>query len=125
MSTKPLIELSYQEGGDGMLYPNLQVSENERHDRTEAGKFGKLWKEYMTEQHPHRVSELIAAGSFNRMITEVDEEAESRKEVLIQELLKAQPMPETEDTLERAAHMQMITSTAEEIIMNEVSLKVR
>jgi len=55
----------------------------------------------------------------------VDEEAESRKEALIQELLKAQPMPKTEDTLERAAHMQMITSTAEEIIMNEVALKVR
>jgi len=49
----------------------------------------------------------------------------SRKEVLIQELLKAQPMPETEDTLERAAHMQMITSTAEEIIRSEVALKMK
>ena len=125
MNMKPLIDLTYKEGEDGMLYPDLQISEDESHDLTEAGKFGKLWKEYMTEQHPHRVSELIAAGSFNRMITEVDEEAESRKESLIQELLKVQPLPKTEDTLERAAHMQMITSTAEEIIISEVALKVR
>jgi len=125
MNTKPLIDLTYKEGEDGMLYPNLQVSEDERHDLTEVGKFGKLWKEYMMEQHPHRLSELIAEGRLNGVITEVDEEAESRKEALIQELLKAQPMSKTEDTLERAAHMQMITSTAEEIIMNEVSLKVR
>ena len=125
MNTKPLIDLTYKEGADGMLYPSIQVSENEAYDLMEAGKFGKLWKEYMMEQHPHRLSELIAEGSLNRIITEVDGEAESRKEILIQELLKAQPMPETEDTLERAAHMEMITATAEEIIMSEVALKIR
>ena len=42
MNTKPLIDLTYKEGEGGMLYPNLQVSEDERHDLTEAGKFGKL-----------------------------------------------------------------------------------
>lgn len=59
------------------------------------------------------------------MISKVDEEAEGRKERLIQELLKAQPMPDTEDPLERAGHMNMLTATAEEIVLNELVLKVR
>ena len=89
------------------------------------GRFGSLWKEFMLENHPHRLSELVAQGKINEMILKVDEEAESRKERLIQELLGAQPLPDTEDTLERAGHMSMITSTAEEIVITELVQKPR
>jgi hypothetical protein len=34
-------------------------------------------------------------------------------------------MPDTEDTMERAAHMGMITSTAEEIVISELVLHLR
>ncbi|QNK42195.1 TnpV protein [Caproicibacter fermentans] len=125
MRTDPLMNLTYQKGKDGLLYPELQISEDEKTDRTPVGKFGRLWKEYMTENHPHRLSELVAQSKINETISKVDGEAESRKERLIQELLKAQPMPDTEDPLERAGHMNMITATAEEIVLNELVLKVR
>lgn len=125
MRTDPLMKLTYQQGRDGLLYPELQISENEKTDRTPVGKFGRLWKEYMMENHPDRLSELVAQGEINEMISKVDEEAEGRKERLIQELLKAQPMPDTEDPLERAGHMNMLTATAEEIVLNELVLKVR
>ena len=125
MRTEPLMNLTYRQGEDGMLYPNLQISENEKTDRTPVGKFGSMWKDYMLENHPHRLSELVAQGKINEMILQVDEEAESRKERLIQELLTAQPMPDTEDTTERAAHMGMITSTAEEIVISELVLRLR
>lgn len=125
MRTEPLMNLTYRQSEDGMLYPELQISKNEETDRTPVGRFGSLWKNYMLENHPHRLSELVAQGKINEMILNVDEEAESRKERLIQELLTAQPMPDTEDTLERAGHMSMITSTAEEIVMSELVLKPR
>ncbi len=125
MRKEPLIELTYTEGQDGMLYPDIKISENEKYDQMEAGKFGRMWKEYMMEQHPHRLSELIAEGRINEMIVNLDTEAENRKETLIQQLLKAQPMPKTEDTLERASHLEMIYQTADEIILNEVVFKVR
>jgi len=125
MRTDPLMKLTYQQGRDGLLYPELQISENEKTDRMPVGKFGRLWKEYMMENHPDRLSELVAQGEINEMISKVDEEAEGRKERLIQELLKAQPMPDTEDPLERAGHMNMLTATAEEIVLNELVLKVR
>jgi len=125
MRTEPLMNLTYRQSEDGMLYPELQISKNEETDRTPVGRFGSLWKNYMLENHPHRLSELVAQGKINEMILQVDEEAESRKERLIQELLTAQPMPDTEDTTERAAHMGMITSTAEEIVISELVLRLR
>ena len=125
MRTEPLMNLSYRQAEDGLLYPELQISENEKTDQMPVGRFGNLWKNFMLENHPHRLSELVAQGKINELILKVDEEAESRKERLIQELLTAQPMPDTEDTMERAAHMGMITDTAEEIVIGELILQPR
>lgn len=125
MRTEPLMNLSYKQGEDGMMYPELQISGNPETDKMPVGRFGKQWKKYMVENHPHRLSELVAQGRINEVIQSVDEEAESRKESLIQELLAAQPMPDTEDTLERASHMNSLTKQAEETVLNELVLKVR
>ena len=125
MRTEPLMNFSYREGADGMLYPELQISENPETDKMPVGRYGKLWKEYMMENHPHRLSELVAQGKINETILKVDEEADRRKEELIQELLGGQPMPDTEDTMERAGHMKSLTKQAEEIVMNELVMKVR
>lgn len=116
---EPLVKLEYQEGKDGLMYPKVQISEDREHDQRATGLFGSRWKDYMKERHPQRLSELIAQGKINEMICKVDEEAEEKKEKLIQQLLEVQPMPETEDTLARAGHMEMITRQAEEIILNE------
>ena len=125
MRTEPLLNFKYRQGGDGMMYPEITVSENPQTDRMPVGRFGSRWKAYMMEKHPHRLSELVAQGRINEMILQADQEAEQRKEELIQELLAVHPMPETEDTMERAGHMNMITKEAEEIVMDEVVLKAR
>ena len=125
MRTEPLMNFTYRQGEDGMLYPEIRVSENPQTDRMPVGRFGSRWKAYMMEEHPHRLSELVAQGRVNEVILQVDQEAEQRKEALIQELLTARPMPETEDTRERAGHLHMITNEAEETVMDEVVLKAR
>lgn len=119
MIEQPLVRLEYQEGEDGLLYPKIQISENRDYDRRIVGMFGRQWKDYMREKHPQRLSELIAQGRINEKICQVDEEAERKKEGLIQQLMERQPMSETEDMLARAGHMEMITRQAEEIIFNE------
>ena len=106
MSREPLAKLEYTKGEDGMLYPNLQISVNKEYDLRPTGMFGRRWKDYMMSKYPQRLSELIALGQIN-------------------ELLEAQPMPETEDMLERAGHMEMITRQAEEIILHEVVYQLR
>ncbi len=102
MSREPLAKLEYTKGEDGMLYPNLQISVNKEYDLRPTGMFGRRWKDYMKSKHPQRLSELIALGQINELIAKVDKEAEAKKETLIQQLLEVQPMPETEDMLERA-----------------------
>lgn len=125
MRRKPLMELEYTKGKDGMLYPNLQISKNKEYDHRNIGKFGKRWKEYMMENYPDRLSDLIMQGKINEIICRIDDEAEEKKEKLIQDLLGEHPMLETEDTLERAAHMNMITIQAEEIILHQISYQLR
>ena len=125
MRTEPLMNFSYRQGEDGMMYPELQISENGQTDKMPVGRFGRYWKAYMMENHPHRLSELVAQGKINEVILNVDEEAERRKELLIQQLLLKQPMPDTEDTLERAGHMNSLTKQAEEIVLNDLVMKIR
>ena len=125
MRTEPLMNFTYRQGEDGMLYPEIRVSEEPQTDRIPVGRFGSRWKTYMMEEHPHRLSELVAQGRVNEVILQVDQEAEQRKEALIQELLAVRPMPDTEDAMKRAGHMNMITKEAEETVMDEVVLKAR
>ena len=79
------------------------------------------------EQIPpfYQMSELLAQGKVKEVILKVDEEAEQRKERLIQQFLLKQPMPDTEDTMERAGHMNSLTKQAEEIVLDELVMKVR
>lgn len=125
MRTEPLMNFTYRQGEDGMLYPEIRVSEEPQTDRIPVGRFGSRWKTYMMEEHPHRLSELVAQGRVNEVILQVDQEAEQRKEALIQELLAVRPMPDTEDAMKRAGHMNMITKEAEETVLDEVVLKAR
>lgn len=125
MGREPLVKLEYRQGQDGMLYPNLRIAEDRETGDGQPRLFGRKWKDYMKEYHPLRLSLLTAEGRINGMICEVDREAEEKKEKMIQSLLQVQPMPETEDILERAAHMGMITRQAEEIILQEVVYQFR
>ena len=79
----------------------------------------------MKAKHGHRVDFRDNLGRINELIAKVDKEAEAKKETLIQQLLEVQPMPKTEDMLERAGHMEMITRQAEEIILHEVVYQLR
>ena len=67
----------------------------------------------------------VAEKRANDIVEDAKKEAEAKKETLIQQLLEVQPMPETEDMLERAGHMEMITRQAEEIILHEVVYQLR
>ncbi|MCI8529582.1 MAG: TnpV protein [Lachnospiraceae bacterium] len=125
MEMEPLMDFIYRQGEDGMMYPEIRISENPQDDQMPVGRFGQRWKEFMMEKHAHRLSELVAQGKINEIILQVDREAEQKKETLVQELLRIRPLPETEDTMKRAGHMNMITKEAEEIVMYQVVLKIR
>ena len=64
-------------------------------------------------------------GKINEILAQVDREAERKKEKLIQQMLEKEPMPEREDALDRAAHMEMLIHQAEEIILFRIVYRLR
>ena len=119
MRTEPLINFSYTEGADGVMYPNIAMN------KAQIGKFGQAWKTYMKLNHPQRLSELNMMGMLHSTMKEIDEEADNYKEKVIQSLLKKRPLPQTENILERAAHMGMLARIAQELAMSEIVFQTR
>lgn len=112
------IKIPYKTDKDGFLFPDIQISNNPEYDNADIGEFGKAWVTYMKENYPDRISELAVTGELNEYITKVDNEAYEYRDNLVTELLVKNPMPQTDDTLKRSAHMNMIYDTAKEATLN-------
>ena len=52
---------TYTLGKDGMYYPNLAI---EKTDQRSIGKWGRMHREYLKEQHPSLYQRLILNGSW-------------------------------------------------------------
>ena len=50
---------TYTLGKDGMYYPNLAIEETDQHS---IGKWGRMHREYLKEQHPNLYQRLILNG---------------------------------------------------------------
>ncbi|MVB10461.1 Transposon-encoded protein TnpV [Caprobacter fermentans] len=120
---KPLVELNYTEK-DGMMLPNIQVSNNQENDRP-LGRYGRLALEYLRESHPQRYMTLKMDGTLMEKMHQVNEEALKQIEALTQQMLQKKPMPDTEDTLERTKHLNSLRRSAEEIVLRDLVLKPR
>ncbi|WP_342415452.1 TnpV protein [Paenibacillus sp. FSL R10-2782] len=116
--------LTYHEV-DGLLYPNLQISNEAIRDQQPLGKFGRLALNHLRNHHPQRFQILQMEGNLMTKIHQVEQEALERMEQLTDQLLLLQPLPQTDDTLERTRHLNQIKSTAEELVMNDIILKPR
>ena len=113
---------------DGILYPNLQISNDPKADRP-LGRYGRMALEYLKEQQPDRYTALKMDGSLMEIMRRVQEEAAERIETLMQQLLQQDPLPvnpdtglPTEDTLERARHLNSLKRQAEETALLEIVL---
>ena len=118
------IEMSYTEK-DGVLLPNLQISNNSEDDSQPLGKYGRMAMEYLHENHPQRFMILKMDGTLMEKMHRVHREAVEKIEYITQQMLEAEPMPATEDILEKTRHLNSLRSAAEEIVLNEIIFKVR
>lgn len=120
---KPVVELSYSEK-DGVMLPNIQISNDKKDDRP-LGRYGRMALEYLRENHPQRFMTLKMDGTLMSVMHKVNEEALKQIEALTQQMLKRDPMPDTEDTLERTRHLNSLRRSAEEIVLHELVLQPR
>ena len=115
---KPKLNLSYHEQG-GVLLPNIHISDQPE-DEYLLGRYGRMALAYLRENHPERYAVLKMDGT-----NQVQRDALERMEHLTQQMFLDDPMPETEDLLERTRHWNNLRGMAEEIVLQTIIFLVR
>lgn len=111
---------TYTLGKDGMYYPNLMIEET---DQRSIGKWGRMHREYLKEQHPRLYQRLILNGTLGRHLAYADGRATAMLESLITQMVKQEGVTEqlkAEQPMVWVGRMNSIRSRAEEIVMEEV-----
>lgn len=116
-------QITYTEK-DGILYPNLMVSENYM-PLTRMGKYGRMALYYLEQTRPHRAMELRLNGELMEAFHRVDEEATEKMISLEDELLQSNPIPDPNEYLATVQHRNMIRAQAEEIVLREIVYQPR
>ena len=110
--------LTYTKNGD-YLIPDLTIT-----GPTESiGKYGRMRKKYLQEHRPILWNSLLLSEKLYPHLTEIEQTAQSRLELLMPELAKAAGATESlkaSDPMKWVGLMNTCKAQAEEILMNEL-----
>ena len=115
------------DGNNGLHYtlvgdyyiPDLKLPEENR----SIGHYGRLHREYLKQEHPARYSSLILTGKLWTYLADLNEQAEERLDVIIEQMKAAEEVTEelkAQNQLEWVGRMNNIRNRAEEIINSEL-----
>ena len=111
------IELTYHEGKDGMLYPNITVEPDT--GRT-LGKFGIMAADYLKENYYSRYRSLIRFGRLTEVLSKVEEEANQLLEQIMEKYLKSHKPKDSASTMEMWEIREQGQRMAEEIVLHQI-----
>ncbi len=110
--------LHYTLVGDYYI-PDLKLPEENR----PIGRYGRLHWDYLKEEHPARYSSLILTGKLWTYLADLNEQAEERLDLIIEQMKAAEGVTEelkARNQLEWVGRMNNIRNRAEEIIKSEL-----
>ena len=99
--------------------PDLKLPEEDR----PIGRFGRLHREYLKQEHPARYSSLILTGKLWTYLADLNEQAEERLDLIIEQMKATEGVTEelkARNQLEWVGRMNNIRNRAEEIIKSEM-----
>ena len=99
--------------------PDLKLPEENR----PIGRYGRLHRDYLKEEHPARYSSLILTGKLWTYLADLNEQAEERLDLIIEQMKAAEGVTEelkARNQLEWVGLMNNIRNRAEEIIKSEL-----
>ena len=106
---------------NGYYLPNLTVAApTEQHP---TGRWGRLHKMYLKEQHPIRYNQLLLSGELGGYLAKLDKQAEEQLALTVRQMQEAEGVTEAlkaADQLEWVRRMYSIRNRAEEIIKTEL-----
>ena len=110
---------TYTRVGD-VLLPDLSIEESEQGP---VGKYGRMRRLYLKEQHPLLYSELLLSGKLYPHLLQIDEACEVRLELLVLQRAKREGLTEAlkaANQMAWVAQMNSIRSRAEEIVLHDL-----
>ena len=108
--------VTYSTVGDYQL-PNLTLNQ----PRKPLGKYGRMRRTYLKEHRPVLYHTMLINGSLYPHLMEVEQAAESQKQQMVNELLKANPAPDKEQNqMAWVQHMNSLKAQAEELVLTEL-----
>ena len=113
------MSLTYTRSGD-YLIPNIQLTESEAKPLT---KYGRMRKKYLEEHRPILWNTMILSEKLYPHLREIDEAANRRLEVLMNELTKKSGVTEelkATDPMKWTGLMNTLKAQAEEAILAEL-----
>ena len=99
--------------------PDLKLPEENR----PIGRYGRLHRKYLKQEHPARYSSLILTGKLWTYLADLNEQAEERLDLIMEQMKAAEGVTEelkVQNQLEWVGRMNNIRSRAEEIINSEM-----
>ncbi len=99
--------------------PDLKLPEENR----PIGRYGRLHRDYLKQEHPARFSSLILTGKLWTYLADLNEQAEERLDLIIEQMKAAEGVTEelkAQNQLEWVGRMNNIRNRAEEIINSEL-----
>ena len=99
--------------------PDLKLPEENR----PIGRYGRLHRDYLKEEHPAQYSSLILTGKLWTYLADLNEQAEERLDLIIEQMKTAEGVTEelkARNQLEWVGRMNNIRNRAEEIIRSEL-----
>ena len=123
------LERSTHDNANGLDYtlvndyylPNLTVAAPAEQHPT--GRWGRLHKRYLKEQHPIRYNQLLLSGELASYLASLDKQANEQRALIIRQMQDAEGVTEAlkeDNQLEWVRRMNSIRSRAEEIIKTEL-----
>ena len=110
--------IDYILAGDYYI-PDLKLPEENR----PIGRYGRLHREYLKQEHPARYSSLILTGKLWTYLADLNEQAEERLDLIMEQMKAAEGVTEelkAQNQLEWVGRMNNIRNRAEEIINSEL-----
>ena len=99
--------------------PDLKLPEESR----PIGRYGRLHREYLKQEHPARYSSLILTGKLWTYLADLNEQAEERLDLIMEQMKAAEGVTEelkAQNQLEWVGRMNNIRNRAEEIVKSEM-----
>ena len=100
--------------------PNLTVAAPAEHP---TGRWGRLHKTYLKEQHPIRYNQLLLSGELSSYLAKLDKQSEEQLALIIRQMQEAEGVTEAlkvANQLEWVRRMNSICNRAEEIVKAEL-----